>query len=196
MQWEMSSPTMQARDEKEDAGARHMLMNRGPWVGITQLYDALKTWQGWPFYLAKRASGQPLESAVVLVVWMCQRWIDMTCQNGHAKTAPELRTWTAQCFWHVLWFCKPVLLQEAVKNPLRRSASCFTEFFPFLQPLLCRGGCLCNQIQRTSGLWADCLDRTEVLQQTILKKIWGLLSRIRLSMFHATKVLPYLSYLK
>lgn len=164
MQWGVSFPTMQAWDEKAvNAGTLHTLMNRGPWVGIIQLYDALKTWQWWPFYLAKSASGQPLETAVVLVVWVCQRWIDMTCQNSHAKIAPKPWAGTTQYLWHVLWFCKPVLFQEAVKNPLCRSADCSTELFPFLQPLLCREGLL--PLQPDSGTeqalsWLSWQDRS------------------------------------
>lgn len=70
----MSSPTTQTWDEKViNTGTQHMLMNRGLWMGIIQPYDALETWQGWPFYLAKRMSGQPLGTDIVLAVWACQR---------------------------------------------------------------------------------------------------------------------------
>lgn len=70
----MSSPTTQTWDEKViNTGTQHMLMNRGLWMGIIQPYDALETWQGWPFYLAKRMSGQPLGTDIVLPVWVCQR---------------------------------------------------------------------------------------------------------------------------
>lgn len=85
-----SSPTTQAWDEKAiNTGTHHMLMNRGLQMGIIQPHTVLKTWQGQQFYLAKRASGQPLGTDIVPVVQACQRWIDVTCQNGHAKIAPK-----------------------------------------------------------------------------------------------------------
>lgn len=70
-------------------------MKRGLEMGITQPHNLLKTWQGPPFYLAKRVSGPPLGTNVVPVVWACQTRIDMTCQNGHVKIAPKLWAWNA-----------------------------------------------------------------------------------------------------
>lgn len=45
-----------------------MLMKRGLEMGIIQPHNLLKTWQGPPFYLAKRVSGQSLGTDVVPVV--------------------------------------------------------------------------------------------------------------------------------
>lgn len=113
----MSSLITQAWDEKAiNTGTQHMLMNGGLHVGIVQPHNVLKSWQGWPFYLAKSASGQPLGTDIIPVVQACQRWIDMTCQHGHVKIAqshgpkmldaPERRSdFASLCFCRMLSGC-------------------------------------------------------------------------------------------
>lgn len=151
----MSSLITQAWDEKAiNTGTQHMLMNRGLYVGIVQPHNVLKSWQGWPFYLAKSASGQPLGTDIIPVVQACQRWIDMTCQNGHVKTAPKPWAQNARCSWEALWFCKSMFLQDALR--LWSTSRVPHQPGVALQPA---AWSLWSQVQGWRGLCADSLQR-------------------------------------
>ena len=146
-------------------------------MGIIQPHNVLKTWQGWPFSLAKRTSGQPLGTDVVPVARACQRRIDVTCQNGHAKIAPKPWAWNAQSFW----FSESAFFQDALRlwstsrvlhwpglvlSSLRRGAwtmvpALHWPLFQDLQPPACvEAMCsLRSQVQRWRGLCDDSLER-------------------------------------
>lgn len=150
-------------------------------MGIIQPHNVLKTWQGQPFYLAKRTSGQPLGTDAVPVVWACQRRIDVTCQIGHANIAPKLQASNARCSRQALWFCKSAVLEDALRlwstshvpcrpgvalSSLQRGAwvtvpALCWPLFQALQPPDCwkEMCCLWHQIQGPRGLCAGGLER-------------------------------------